>query len=282
MRDTSCLYAIHERLSSLSEKERKVADFILASPQDAVHPSIDSLAERIGVSESTLFRFVRKLGYEGYQQFRIALATETVEPEARYYDAPVDSESGESVVTVVFRTAIGALERTMRGLDPKAMEKAADLLTGARCVLFLGLGGSAIVAKDAYHKIMRAGIHCAAPEDFHMQLMAASQAGSGDVALLVSHTGANKDALAIADVLRSRGSAVIALSSYPRTPLSKMADVLLLSAAPSSPYSIEAFSARLAQLAIVDALYVEVMQRRGEEGSRALGDMRSAIAKRRT
>ncbi|MCK7479906.1 MAG: MurR/RpiR family transcriptional regulator [Candidatus Moduliflexus flocculans] len=78
MRDTSCLFTIHERLPSMSEKERKVADFILASPQDAVHPSIEALAERIGVSESTLFRFVRKLGYDGYQQFRIALATETV------------------------------------------------------------------------------------------------------------------------------------------------------------------------------------------------------------
>jgi len=266
----------------MSDKERKVADFILASPQDAVHPSIESLAERIGVSESTLFRFVRKLGYDGYQQFRIALATETVEPEAGYYDAPVDSQSGESVAAVVFRTAISALERTVRGLDPKAMEKAADLLTGAGFVLFLGLGGSAIVAKDAYHKLMRTGIRCAAPEDFHMQLMAASQAEPGDVALLVSHTGANKDALAIADVLRRRGAAIVAMSSYPRTPLSKMADALLLSAAPPSPYSIEAFSARLAQLAVVDALYVEVMLRRGEDGSRALGDMRSVIAKRRT
>jgi len=282
MQDISCLYAIHERLASMSEKERQVADFILASPQEAVHPSIESLAERIGVSESTLFRFVRKLGYEGYQQFRIALATETVETMSRYYDAPVDAESGESAVAVVFKTAISALERTMGGLDPKAIEKAADLLTKARFVLFLGLGGSEIVAKDAYHKLMRTGIRCAAPEDFHLQLMAASQAEPGDVALLVSHTGANKDALAIADVLRSRGAVIVALSSYPRTPLSKMAAALLLSAAPSSPYSIEAFSARLAQLALVDALYVEVMQRRGEEGSRALGDMRSAIAKRRT
>ncbi len=282
MRHTSCLYTIHERLSSMSEKERRVADFILDSPQEAVHPSIEALAERIGVSESTLFRFVRKLGYEGYQQFRIALATETVGPKSGYYDAPVDSESGESVVAVVFKTAIGALERTMGGLDPKAVAKAADLLTRARFVLFLGLGGSAIVAKDAYHKLMRTGIRCAAPEDFHMQLMAASQTEPGDVALLVSHTGANKDALAIADVLRSRGAVIVVVSSYPRTPLSKMADVLLLSAAPPSPYSIEAFSARLAQLALVDALYVEMMQRRGEEGSQALGEMRSVIAKRRT
>ena len=282
MSTTSCLYVIHERLPSMSAKERKIADFILSSPHDAVHPSIEALAERIGVSESTLFRFVRKLGYEGYQQFRIALAMETSEPTARYYDEPVEADSSESAVAVVFKTAIDALERTQAGIDPRTLEKAADMLAGASFILFLGLGGSAIVAKEAYHKIMRAGIHCAAPEDFHMQLMAASQAGPGDVAVLVSHTGANKDALAIADVLRSRGAGIVAMSTYPRTPLSKMADALLLSAAPPSPYFIEDFSARLAQLAVVDALYVEVMQRRGERGSVALAEMRSVIAKRRT
>ena len=74
----SCLYEIHARLESFTGKERQVADHVLANPAAAVDPSIEELAERIGVSESTLFRFVRKLGYDGYQQFRIALATETV------------------------------------------------------------------------------------------------------------------------------------------------------------------------------------------------------------
>ena len=83
MPDTSCLYEIHARTESFSAKEKRIAAYILASPREAVHPSIEELAERVGVSESTLFRFVRKLGYEGYQQFRIALATDTVAPWSR-------------------------------------------------------------------------------------------------------------------------------------------------------------------------------------------------------
>ena len=83
----SCLYGIHSLIDSFSAKERKVADYIIANPQDAVHPSIEELSETIGVSESTLVRFVRKLGYGGYQQFRIALATETVAPDSLVYEA---------------------------------------------------------------------------------------------------------------------------------------------------------------------------------------------------
>jgi RpiR family transcriptional regulator, carbohydrate utilization regulator len=282
MEGKSCLVQIHELLDAMSEKERRVADFILASPREAVHPSIEVLAERIGVSESTLFRFVRKLGFEGYQQFRIALATETVEPSQRFYEASLDAADGDTAVSVVFKSAIAALELTMRQLDRASLGRAAALAVGSRSLLLLGLGGSGIVAKDAYHKLLRTGLRCSAPEDFHLQLMAASQAGPEDAALLVSHTGVNKDALAIAAELKRRGVPLIAVCSYPRTPLARLADVLLLSAAPASPYASEAFSALIAQLAIVDALYVEAMELLGEGGLGKLESMRTVIAKRRT
>jgi RpiR family carbohydrate utilization transcriptional regulator len=282
MDSKSCLVQIHELRGSLSEKEGIVADFILAAPREAVRPSIVELAERIGVSESTLFRFVRKLGFEGYQSFRIALATETVEPSARIYEAPVGEADGETAVSVVFKTAISALELTMRQLDRGALARASSLATKARSLLLFGLGGSGIVAKDACHKLIRAGLRCSAPEDFHLQLMTAAQAGPEDAAIVVSHSGVNKDALAIAAELKRRGVPLVAISTYPRTPLAKLADLLLLSAAPSSPYASEAFSARIAQLAIIDALYVEVMEILGAAGVERLDSMRSVIAKRKT
>ncbi len=285
----SCLYEIHARLASLTGKERQVADHVLANPADAVEPSIEELAERIGVSESTLFRFVRKLGYDGYQQFRIALATETVEPRRMVYEAALPSKAEEvresgslPAADIVFRTNIEALERTLRHLDRAALDRAADLIAARRSVLLLGLGGSAVVALDAFHKLLRSGVQCRFAEDYHLQLMLASQAREGDLALLVSHTGANKDALALAEELKREGATLLVLTSYPRSPLARMADILLLSSAPVSTVASEAFSARIAQLSIIDALYVGVMERLGGEGIDRLEHMRGAIARRRT
>jgi len=281
MERKSCLVQIQELRDSMSEKELKVADFILGAPREAVRPSIEELADRIGVSESTLFRFVRKLGFEGYQAFRISLATETIEPSSRFYEAPIEASDGETAVNVVFRTAISALELTMQRLDRQALERGASLAIAAKSVFLFGLGGSGIVAKDAYHKLLRTGLRCSAPDDFHIQLMTASQAGPEDAAIVVSNTGSNKDTLAVAAELKRRGVPLLAVTSYPRSPLAKVADILLLSAAPASPYASEAFSARLAQLAIVDAFYVEVMELLGENGVKRLESMRAAIAKRR-
>lgn len=282
MESKSCLFEIHNLRDSLSDKEKKIADFILAAPREAVHPSIEELAELVGVSESTLFRFVRKLGYSGYQQFRIALATETVEPKSRVFEAALEEPGGDSAVSVAFKAAISALELTMKGLDRDALERTAALAVGARQVLLLGLGGSGIVAQDACHKLIRTGLHCVAPLDFHLQLMAASQLGKEDLCLLVCHTGANKDALALATEAISRAATLVVIGSNRRSPLAKLAHLMLVSETAASPYASEAFSARIAQLAIVDALYVEVMEKRGEAGVASLEAMRSAIAMRRT
>lgn len=278
----SCLYEIHSRLDSMSAKERRIAEFIIASPQEAVHPSIEELSERIGVSDSTLFRFVRKLGFEGYQQFRIALATESVDARMTVYEAQGEPGTCGSSLDTVIRTNIAALERTLAALDRAAVCAAADMMVAADRLYILGLGGSGIVAQDAYHKLVRTGLHCVAPVDFHLQLMVASEARAGDVGFVISHTGANKDAVALADELKRAGASVIALTDYPRAAIAKLADLVLVSGAIGSRYASEAFSARIVQLAIVDALYVDIMTRLGETGLEPLERMRATIARRRT
>lgn len=277
----SCLYTIEARRDSLSAKEQLVADWILADPGSAVHPSLEELAERIGVSDSTLFRFVKKLGYEGYQQFRIALATETVEPRKTVYESTDEVQDADSAIEVVFQANIRALERTRQSLNRADLEKAAEMITQAERVHVFGLGGSGIVAHDLYHKLLRTGIPCSSPDDFHLQLMQASQFRPSELAVIVSHSGSNKDTLMIAEVVKHAGAQIISITSHARSPLGRVGDICLMSEGAASPYVSEAFSARIAQLSITDTLYVDVMKILGDRGLSGLERMRAAIAKRR-
>ena len=279
MAEQSCIYLIHSLKDSFSDKERTVADYILSHSAEAVHPSIEELAASIGVSVSTLLRFVKKLGYGGYQQFRIALATETLAPESLFYETSV--MDSEDPVAIVFGAARKALDMTEKLLDRGALEEVARLACEAPVFYVFGLGGSGVVARDAVHKFIRSGLRCQTAEDYHLQLMMASQADKKDLALVVSNTGANKDTLAIVDVLKKTGCGVAAITTYPRSPLARIADYLLLSAAPGASVISEAFSARIAHLAIVDALYVEVMELLKDKGLANVEKMRVAIAGRR-
>ncbi|MGB9685915.1 MAG: MurR/RpiR family transcriptional regulator [Rectinema subterraneum] len=278
-KSSNCLYIIHSLMEDFSDRERRIADYILGNPANAVHPSIEELSDSIGVSVSTLVRFVKKLGFKGYQQFRISLASEALAPEAKIYETIVDRN--DDPVQIAFSTAQKALELTSSMIDRSALAALASRIIEAGCVHLFGLGGSAIVAKDAVHKLIRTGIHCVNAEDYHLQLMIASQLGEKDTAIVISHTGVNKDTLRIAEIAKNAGAFLCVITTYPRSPLARMSDRLFISASSGSSMISEAFSARIAQLAMIDSLYIAIMEQLGECGIQKVEKMRAAIAKRR-
>lgn len=279
IRDISALFAIKDQYDNLSAKEKQIADFILEHPRESVNPSIEELAERIGISESTMVRFARKLGYSGYQRFRIALARETIPSTSQLFERDViDAADG---FDAVFTSAITSLIETQKILDRSLIMSVATMMANARNVYLLGLGGSNIVAEDALHKLVRTGITCQWAADFHLQLMMASQGSNEDVALLISHTGSGYDSLALAEELKANDVPLVVLTTNARSPLARLADYVLAVKAGSSMTVAESFSARIVDLAIIDLLYLQVMEVLKEKGIEQLNKMRASIAKRR-
>lgn len=279
IRDISALFAIKDQYDNLSAKEKQIADFILEHPRESVNPSIEELAERIGISESTMVRFARKLGYSGYQRFRIALARETIPSTSQLFEREViDAADG---FDAVFTSAITSLIETQKILDRTLIMNVATMMANARNVYLLGLGGSNIVAEDALHKLVRTGITCQWAADFHLQLMMASQGSNEDVALVISHTGSGYDSLALAEELKANDVPLVVLTTNARSPLARLADYVLAVKAGSSMTVAESFSARIVDLAIIDLLYLQVMEVLKERGIEQLNKMRASIAKRR-
>ncbi len=275
----SCLYTIHHMYNQLSTSHRRIADYIIEFPQRAIHSTIDTLAQEIGTSESTLVRFVRKLGYDGYQHFRISLATELVSPPKRVYETDIGQE--ESIIPTVFNSSIETLQATKERLDPKEILSVAKRMVQATNLLLFGLGGSFIVALDGFHKFVRIGLPVKMAQDFHMQLMMASQASENDIALLYSHTGINVDALAIADELQKQNCHTICITSNEHSSLSRHSDENLLVYTKGNGVISEAFSARIAQMAINDALYLYALKEKEEQSVTQLEKMQAVISKRR-
>ncbi len=279
IRDISALFAIKDQYDNLSAKEKQIADFILEHPRESVNPSIEELAERIGISESTMVRFARKLGYSGYQRFRIALARETIPSTSQLFEREViDAADG---FDAVFTSAITSLIETQKILDRTLIMNVATMMANARNVYLMGLGGSNIVAEDALHKLVRTGITCQWAADFHLQLMMASQGSNEDVALVISHTGSGYDSLALAEELKANDVPLVVLTTNARSPLARLADYVLAVKAGSSMTVAESFSARIVDLAIIDLLYLQVMEVLKERGIEQLNKMRASIAKRR-
>ncbi|WP_082233276.1 MurR/RpiR family transcriptional regulator [Halobacillus massiliensis] len=275
------LARIRSHYGRFSDKEKKIADYILDNPEIIIHHTINQVADELNVAESTVFRFCKRIGFKGYQAFKIALAAEIVTPMKDIHEEIADGDSMGTVAEKVFQSNNKTLTSTLQILDGKAIEEAVHLILKANKLEFFGYGGSAAVALDSYHKFIRTGIPVAAQLDSHMQLMSASQMSERDVAIVISHSGTTKDSLDVLEVLNDRGVKTIAITNFAKSPLTKKADICLYTVSEETDFRSEAFSSRIAQLSIIDALYTNVMLAQKSNGKQAIEQMRKAMALKR-
>ena len=273
---------IRMKLPSLTPLEGKVAAEILARKDIDEATPLREIALKSAVSEAMVVKVAKKLGFEGFRDFRQGLIDYYRSDTAGLHAEIGEADTAGEIVQKVFRTAMQALEETFAILDLQAFDRAADYLARAKQRDFYGLGGSAQIARDVSHKFLRIGIRTSVFDDAHMMMMSAALLGPDDVAIAFSHSGSTAAVLEAAEMARRNGARTIAVTNYPESPLAKMVDVVLCSTAQNSPLLGENATARIAQLNLLDALSVAVAQRDRKAADANLNrTMRAVQSKRR-
>ena len=274
----NCLGNIRSYYARLSEKEKKIADYILNNPDKIIHSTINEVAEDLNVADATVFRFCKRIGFKGYQAMKIALASQIMNTNQQIHEEISEDDDEKTIADKVFKSNTQTLENTLHILDSASITKAVHFILQADKVEFYGTGGSAVIAMDAFHKFMRTGIKAFSFIDSHFQLMSASQLTNKDVAVVISHSGTNKDTINILKTAQKNGAKIIGITGYPKSPLGQNADVSLYTSSEETEYRSEALSSRIAQLSLIDALYVNVMVQNKDKAKESLEHMREAIS----
>lgn len=274
---------IRMRLPSLTPLEGKVAADILARRDITDDTSLREVAAGSGVSEAMVVKVAKKLGFAGFREFRAGLIDYYGSESASLHSEISTDDTAGEVVQKVFRTAMQALEETFAILDLEAFERAADYLHRARQRDFYGLGGSAQIARDVSHKFLRIGIRTSVFDDAHMMMMSAALLTPDDVAVAYSHSGNTTAVIDALELARRNGARTIAVTNYADSPLARLADVVLCSTAQNSPLLGENATARIAQLNLLDALFVATAQRDRKTADTNLArTMRAVQSKRKS
>ena len=265
------LSTVRQSLPRLSSSEARVAEAIIADPTIVVDLTITDLAQLCGTSLSTVARFCQTLGYTGYREFRMevasALSREAAERD-RFGLADADISPDDSAADVVAKIAfheVLAIEQTAQGLDVEVFDRVVDAIAGAAHVDLYGFGASGLTAQDLQQKLARIGISAFCSVDVHLALVSAALRKPGDVAIGISHSGLTTETIHALSVARDAGATTVALTNSPESPITEVADAVLTTQARESLYRMGAMSSRIAQLALVDFLFVRVAQRRHEE-----------------
>lgn len=254
---------INSIYSSLTKSEQIVADYVLVNAEKVIYNSINDFAEMAGVGDTTVLRFCRKIGFKGYQGFKMALAQDlTVNTSNASVNLTEEISDKDSVLEVSHKTLnymVQALNETLSLLSKKNLETAVNYILNARKLSFFGVGTSSVTALDAKYRFIRIGLDTDAAQDAHMQAMQATLLTASDVAVGISFSGSTKDTVEVLSLAKNSGAKTICITHHARSPITKYADVVLLNGSKEDPLQGGSIASKISQLLVIDILYNNVL-----------------------
>lgn len=254
-------------LPGLPPSERRIADHVIADPAGVVDQTITELAASCSTSIASVVRFCRSVGFAGYRDFRRALASSVGRDEVsliRFGVSDSDIGPSDSARDVIAKLAFHearSIEATAEGLDAEALDHIADAAVAAPRIDVYGMASSGLVAADLQHKLHRIGLTSFFWNDVHLALMSAAVLKPGCIAIGFSHSGLTVEIAECLAAARESGATTALVTNFRNSPIAESADHVLTTSTSETLYRAGNMSSRIAQLAVVDFLFVRIAQR---------------------
>jgi RpiR family transcriptional regulator, carbohydrate utilization regulator len=274
---------VNKKFHELRPSEQAVASHLRSLAGQRFDQSITELAKAVGVSEATVSRVSRALGFSGFADMKLSMATD--EGRAAYPNIPAELQWSDTVVDVarklstVFARSLADTQQTLENAD---LEKAVEAILSARRVVFMGVGGAGAICEEAAHIFLKIGIDATSYSDGYTQTIIASTLPSDCLVIAVSHTGATPTVVSAVQSARQNGVRTIAITGHARSALGQAADIVFATTNGSEraiPLHGDFLEGRISQLYLVDVLYIAAMFRLNGVARERLAQTTRALAK---
>ncbi|MCA9837765.1 MAG: MurR/RpiR family transcriptional regulator [Trueperaceae bacterium] len=275
------LSLISDALPKLKGSAQKVATYILNAPQETINLTITELSSRAGVSEASISRFVRSLGFSSFHSLKISLAEDIVSPLLIAHEDLMPDDTPATAVQKAMTAGLRSLEDTVRILELGVVEAAIKALCKAKQIDLFASGNSIPIAMDLNFRMTKIGLRSRFSVDPTVQEMYASLSSSEDVAIGISHTGSSIDTVYALELAKQRGASTICITNHSDSPLTRHGDFCLFTATRISHFGEERMASNLAMLALTEALYVGVCVERSDASAQAVSKTLRATGHRK-
>ncbi|MDQ1000640.1 DNA-binding MurR/RpiR family transcriptional regulator [Neobacillus niacini] len=272
------LKMLQNMLDQLPASERKIAQYILENPRSILNSTVNDIGTQAKTSGAAVIRLCKSLGLNGFQDLKVRIAGDLVKPAEQGYR---DIEPGESYFSIVQKTtsnSIQSIRDSEEIINYEELERAVQTLLPAQNVHFFGIGASNIIAKDAQQKFLRIQKNATAFTDTHLVATLIANAGKDDVVFAISHSGETAEVVKVMALAKERGVKTISLTKYGQSSVASLADIkLFTSYSGEAPFRSAATSSRLAQLYMMDILFLSMATVQYEHTIQAIDQTREAI-----
>ncbi|WP_050614759.1 MurR/RpiR family transcriptional regulator [Bacillus testis] len=283
MSDLSLLSKIKNKRSSLTEAEKKVADYVLNQPEYIPTMTTKELAQQADASEASVIRFCKSIGIRSFKLLKVQLAKEQNQSDGNINDFSLihSNDTSSSLFHKVTYFNKSAIEQTLHTLDRKELDEAVAKMLKANTIAFFGVGGSYAPAVDAQYKLMKLGFHAQASADFHYMVAAVTMMKESDVLVLISTSGKTKEVVELAHYAKSRKVTVIAITTLQKSPLLALSDIALCTPHVEEEHRIGTIASRMTHLNIIDTLYLSIFRLMDQKIVDLLNQSREKIIEQR-
>ncbi len=252
------LFYMYDKLTKL---EKIIATYVLEDENKAQLLTITELAERCGVGEATISRFCKKIGYAGYNEFKLALATSSITHSSTSSTESIILGDKSLAANDSYRSTINIINRTFRLLNQTDINLAVDLIQKSNKISCMGQGSSLVMAMELWSRFSMLTNKIDCVQDFVYQAINASLLKENDLIIYFSYSGSTAESIEVLKEAKKNGTKIILLTGHKKSPATKYADVILLSGAEESPINQGAVTTRISFLVLIDVLYNEYYNR---------------------
>lgn len=250
------LIKIKERWDEFTPSDKKIGEYIVDNPQEIVECNTLDLAELIDTSQSAIIRFVKKIGYKGYIDFKIDVAKSLEETNEFFLNEVITkNESIESIISKSKNNVLATVEKTYALIDTEAIKRSIEDINKANNIYLAGVGSSGLICEDFSYKLQRSGKKVFYQVDAHTNLALVTNIDKDDLLISISYSGLTKEILIASEYAKKVGAKVISISKSLNSTLPQNSDELLLIPEIEREMRYGAISSRLSSQIITDILY---------------------------
>lgn len=273
------LVILNEMINNLPPSENKIAHYILNNPEESILLTSLALGEKSQTSSAAVIRLCKSLGFNGFQELKIRVAGDMQAQAVKGYRDIEPNEEYKDIIEKVTSNTIQTLQETMDIMSVKNLKEAVTTLMNAKSILFIGFGASHIAAKDAEQKFQRIDKQAQAIADVHMAATSIANKGPDDVVVGISFSGETSEVVKLLELAKQKNTKTISITKYGNSPVTRFSDIqLFTSAAREATFRSGATSSRIAQLHVIDILFMCLASEEYDKTVQHLDETREAIS----
>lgn len=255
--------AISKLELSLTENEKKIVDYIIKNGNKISTMNSTELSNAIGTSQSSVIKFVKKMGFHSFTDFKVQIREDFINQEQ------MDSLKSqnvsladplEDVIGAIYSESMESLSQTYRNLDRNIINTCIEKIEEAERIYICGKGASFLPAQDLASKLVKFGMTVLCMSDLETVELTAKSSKRTDLYIFFSFSGETEELLRIMQQAKKGGVYTVVITKNLISPLSSEADLCIEIITNENKYRVASMSSRIAFFSIVDILFLGVLK----------------------